>query len=35
LAKATGSRLHAFGLDWEDASGGNNAHFAPFDWRGG
>jgi hypothetical protein len=34
LAKATGSRLHAFGLDWEDASGGNNAHFAPFDWRG-
>jgi hypothetical protein len=34
LAKSTASRLHAFGLDWEDASGGNNAHFAPFDWRG-
>ena len=34
LARATGSRLHAFGLDWEDAGGGNNAHFAPFDWRG-
>ena len=35
LAKAVRSHLHAFGLDWDDESGGNNAHFAPFDWRGG
>jgi hypothetical protein len=35
LAKATRSRLHAFGLDWEDDSGRNNGHFAPFDWKGG
>ena len=34
LAKSTGSRLHAFGLDWDDTSGGNNAHFAPFSWNG-
>ncbi|MHC4146823.1 MAG: DUF1326 domain-containing protein, partial [Planctomycetota bacterium] len=33
LAKATRSHLHAFGLDWDDVSGGNNGHFAPFDWR--
>ena len=35
LAKALPSRLHAFGLDWEDDSGRNNGPFAPFDWRGG
>jgi hypothetical protein len=34
LAKSTGSRLHAFGIDWEDTSGNNNGHFAPFNWRG-
>jgi hypothetical protein len=33
LAHATRSRLHAFGLDWDDSSGRNNAHFAPFSWR--
>ena len=33
LAKATGSHLHAFGLDWDDSSGNNNGHFAPFNWR--
>ncbi|MFC6657653.1 DUF1326 domain-containing protein [Roseibium salinum] len=32
LAKATRSRLHAFGIDWDDASGTRNAHFAPFSW---
>ena len=32
-AKATASHLHAFGLDWDDDSGGNNGHFAPFNWR--
>jgi hypothetical protein len=33
LAKATGSHLHAFGLNWDDSSGNNNGHFAPFNWR--
>jgi hypothetical protein len=35
LAKAVRSHLHAFGLDWDDDSGRNNGHFAPFEWRGG
>jgi len=33
LAKATRSHLHAFGIDWDDTSGNNNGHFAPFDWQ--
>lgn len=32
LANATQSRFHAFGIDWEDASGTRNGHFAPFSW---
>ena len=35
LAKAVQSHLHAFGLDWDDDSGRNNGHFAPFEWQGG
>jgi hypothetical protein len=34
LAKARHSRFHAFGIDWEDASGTRNGHFAPFAWAG-
>lgn len=34
LAKATRSRIHAFGIDWDDASGTRNGHFAPFQWSG-
>ena len=34
LARAQRSQLHAFGIDWEDTSGRNNGHFAPFDWSG-
>ena len=34
LAKATRSRLHAFGIDWDDTTGTRNAHFAPFNWAG-
>ena len=34
LARAQRSQLHAFGIDWEDTSGRNNGHFAPFDWTG-
>jgi hypothetical protein len=34
LAKAAHSSFHAFGVDWEDASGTRNGHFAPFTWEG-
>ena len=34
LAHATRSHVHAFGIDWDNTSGRNNGHFAPFDWRG-
>ena len=33
LARGTHGHLHAFGIDWDDATGGHNGHFAPFDWR--
>jgi len=32
LGKAVRSHLHAFGIDWDDDSGQNNGHFAPFNW---
>jgi len=32
LAKSIVSRMHIFGLNWEDTSGNNNGHFAPFNW---
>ena len=32
LAKADKSHIHAFGIDWDDASGTRNGHFAPFSW---
>lgn len=34
VAKARRSHLHAFGLSWDDDTGRNNGHFAPFSWRG-
>ena len=34
LARMAQSHVHAFGLDWDDASGRNNGQFAPFAWRG-
>lgn len=34
LANAKKSRVHAFGIDWDQEDGKNNGHFAPFDWRG-
>ncbi len=34
LATAKRSHLHAFGVDWDDDSGRNNGHFAPFNWSG-
>jgi hypothetical protein len=33
LAKASSSHLLAFGINWDDTSGQNNGHFAPFNWR--
>lgn len=32
LAHATKSRFNAFGIEWDDASGSRNGHFAPFAW---
>ncbi|MGA8262487.1 MAG: hypothetical protein WB783_19935 [Arenicellales bacterium] len=32
LARATHHEFHAFGIDWKDASGTRNGHFAPFSW---
>lgn len=32
LAHAVRSHLHVFGLNWDDTSGKNNGHFAPFNW---
>lgn len=34
LARATRSSFHAFGIDWDDATGTRNGHFAPFAWAG-
>lgn len=35
VATAKKSHIHAFGLDWDQEDGRNNAHFAPIDWSGG
>lgn len=34
LASALRNMIRAFGIDWEDNNGGNNGHFASFDWTG-
>jgi hypothetical protein len=34
LAKATRSKMHVFGIDWDDMTGTRNGHFAPFAWAG-
>ncbi len=34
LAHSTGTRINAFGITYEEASGRNNGHFAPFNWSG-
>jgi hypothetical protein len=33
VARASKSHVHAFGLSWDDTSGSNNGHFAPFTWQ--
>jgi hypothetical protein len=32
LAHASKSHVDAFGLAWDDSSGKNNGHYAPFNW---
>lgn len=32
LARALRSHVHALGLTWDDTSGRNNGHYAPFTW---
>ena len=34
LAKATRSKMSAFGIDWNDSTGTRNGHYAPFAWSG-
>ena len=33
LCHASKSHVHALGLSWDDTSGRNNGHYAPFAWR--
>jgi hypothetical protein len=33
VAHASKSHVHALGLSWDDTSGKNNGHYAPFSWR--
>ena len=33
LARAKTSHVHALGLSWDDTSGKNNGHYAPFSWQ--
>ncbi len=33
LAHASRSHVHALGLAWDDVTGNNNGHYAPFAWR--
>jgi hypothetical protein len=33
VAHASTSHVHTLGLTWDDASGKNNGHYAPFAWR--
>ena len=35
IAPLIGDFRHAFGLHWDDDSGRNNGHFAPFSCQGG
>ena len=34
IGRADHSRIHAFGIDYEETNGRNNGQFAPFDWSG-
>jgi hypothetical protein len=34
LAKATRSKMNAFGIEWDDSTGTRNGHYAPFTWSG-
>ena len=34
LCRAARSHVNALGLSWNDDSGRNNGHYAPFAWQG-
>jgi hypothetical protein len=34
LCRASSSHVHALGMSWDDVSGQNNGHYAPFAWQG-
>jgi len=34
VAKATRSKMSAFGIEWDDSTGTRNGHYAPFAWSG-
>lgn len=34
LARSTGTSVNVFGIQYEEQSGRNNGHFAPFSWSG-
>jgi len=34
IGKATHTQINVFGIEWENADGGNNGHMAPFAWEG-
>ena len=34
LAHPSKGHVHAFGMNWDDASGRNNGQYAPFSWAG-
>jgi hypothetical protein len=34
IGRADHSRIHAFGIDYEQTNGRNNGQFAPFNWSG-
>ena len=34
LCRASKSHVNALGLAWDDLSGRNNGHYAPFAWQG-
>ena len=33
VARASKSHVGSLGLTWDDSSGKNNGHYAPFNWR--
>ena len=34
LARATHTKMNVFGIEMDNPDGGNNGHYAPFEWQG-